>query len=314
MPLFPSHLSRRAAAGLLRGWARSGLLPTYCHRLIWWYGAAAGDELRPARLPDGSRVECDLRDQVQQQMYFQGVYERTEAFLFARLVRPGGTVVDAGANVGQYTLLAASGVGPTGAVHSFEPVPATFARLDRHFRRNGRDRVTANRAALWHEPGEVILRLPAGETGNDGSYTVGATGPDGPAVTAPAVRFDDYAAEHRIGRVDLVKLDIEGAEWPALRGMPRTLARDRPLILAEVNRRACRRLGYDPRELWTLLGGLGYTAWAVGRSAARWRRLADPAGVDLANVLFCPGELPAAVARGWDHRRCLRWARSGGAA
>jgi len=273
------------------------------------YGPSPADGVRlPSRLPDGSLIECDLRDHVERQMYFLGAYEPIEAYLFTRLVRPGLTVVDAGANVGQYTLLAASGVGPTGAVHCFEPAAANFARLEAHLVANRLTNVRANRSALWHEPAEVRLGLPADTVGNAGSFSVGVSALS--VVAAPAEPFDAYAERTGVGRVDLVKMDIEGAEWAALRGMRRTLERDRPLLLMEVNRDACRLVGYDPQEFWELLVlPLGYTAWAIGGSAAERRRLPSAGRVDLANVLFTSGPLPPEVAVGWTTKSCLRWAR-----
>src|SRR5205085_1504296 len=84
---------------------------------------------------------------VQRHIYFQGVYEPVEAYLFSRLAAPGMTVVDAGANVGQYTLIASARVGPSGAVHSFEPVPETYRVLAEHVAANRAANVVANRAA-----------------------------------------------------------------------------------------------------------------------------------------------------------------------
>ena len=134
-------------------------------------------------------------------------------------------------------------------------------------------------------------------------------------VAATAIRFDDYARDHDVGRVDVVKMDIEGSEWSALRGMSETLARHRPVLLLEVNRVTCGRAGYDPAVFWELLcGRLGYAAWRIGESAREWARLSSPDGITQANVLFTPGELPESVAAGWDLKSCLRWARSGWAA
>jgi FkbM family methyltransferase len=264
-------------------------------------------------LPDGSRIDCDLRDHVQRQIYFQGVYEPVEAFLFCRLLRPGNVVIDAGANVGQYTLLAASSVGDSGFVHSFEPVPRNYERLRDQVTANRAANVKLNRLALWHEPAELRLGLPTDEV-NDGSYSVGAAGDSTvPVVTAPAVRLDDYVRENAIGQVDFIKMDIEGAEWSALRGMSDILARDRPILLMEVNREACCRMAYSPEVFWeVLVGRYGYTAWQVGLSAGDWRSLSDCTGIDRANVLFATGLLPDVIARGWDFQTCLRWARRGG--
>jgi FkbM family methyltransferase len=264
-------------------------------------------------LPYGHKVECDIRDHVQRHIYFQGVYEPIEAYLFHLLARPGSVVVDAGANVGQYSLIASSAVGPTGVVHAFEPVQKNLLRVQAHVERNQATNVKLNKLALWHEAAELSFGLPPGDDVNDGSYSVGAAHDSAtPVVDAIAVRFDDYAKDHVVGRVELVKMDIEGAELSALRGMTETLQRDKPILLMEVNRKACSQLGYDPEALWELLvKQLGYQPWKIGISAQAWAPLPNPGTIEQANVLFVPGELPPSVATGWDLKHCLRWARGG---
>ena len=289
----------------LRSWARSRVAPGYFYQAMEAYGPRlAGKAPLAGRLPGGARVECDLRDHVQRHIYFQNVYEPVEAFLFATLVQPGFTVVDAGANVGQYSLLASRAVGPTGRVHAFEPVPRNYERLARHLNANGAANVTAHRAGLWHEPSTIHLGLGAEFAGNnDGSFSVGFRGD----VAAPAVRLDDVG----IGRVDAIKMDVEGAEWSALQGMARTLEAHRPLLLMEVNRAACARLDYAPDVFWDrLCGELGYAAWVVGGSARAWAKAERPPDLPQANVLFCPADLPPAVADGWDLKSCLKWAQA----
>lgn len=298
-----------AGRASLRAWARSGKAPGYHYEAVERWGSRLARRPLTAVLPDGSLVECNLRESVQRHIYFHGAYEPIESFLFTRLIRPGAVVVDAGANVGQFTLLAASFAGPTGAVHSFEPVPSNFRRVWENVERNAAATARVNQLALWNEPATLELgRPPTAEADNDGTFAVGVTG----GVVASGIRFDDYAREHGVGRVDVVKMDIEGAEWPALRGMNDALERYRPVLLLEVNRVTCQRAGYDPQVFWDMLcGGLGYTAWRIGLSAREWARLASPPHTKQTNVLFTPGKLPKTVASGWDFRSCLRWARSG---
>jgi FkbM family methyltransferase len=302
-----SEWTRRLARWGMRLWARSGRAYGWFYRAMETYGPRLGaGAVLPRRLHTGQTVRCDLRDHVQRQLYFQGVYEPVEAYLFSRLATPGMTVVDAGANVGQYTLIASARVGRSGAVHSFEPVPETYRVLAEHVAANRAANVVANRAALWHEPAELTLGQEPGDEVNSGSFAVGAAGG---RVTSPAVRFDDYARESVRGPVGLVKMDIEGAELFALRGMAGVLARDRPAILMEVNREACARLGYDPTDLWKLLvGDLGYAAWRIGHSAAEWAPIPVGDGLVRENVLFVSGVLPESVRRGWTLRGILRWA------
>ena len=123
------------------------------------------------------------------------------------------------------------------------------------------------------------------------------------------MRLDDYVAEKNLGRVDFIKMDIEGAEWFALQGSSELLSRWRPTMLVEINRRTCRALGYEPELIWEFFKPYGYLMWAVGQSPDACRSLSSLAGVDIANVIFYTGRLPDEVTGGWSYKSVLRFHR-----
>jgi len=296
---------------LFKLWQRIGKAPGwYCQTVDRW-----GPRLYPGhpldtRLRNGCRIHCDLRDHVSRFIYFHGLYEPIETYFFFHLLSPGATVIDAGANIGQYTLLAATRVGPTGSVHSFEPVPATFAVLSKHVRSNGLTNVTLNRLALWNAAGTVRLGLENQEQLNTGSYSIGV-GDAAEAITAPAVCLDEYAATHGLQRIDMIKMDIEGAELFALQGMRTVLHRDRPYLLMELNKQAAKKLGYETQAIWDFLQGIGYRAWAIGPSSKQSGPVTSLPPLGQQNLLFYDKDLPQAVRQGWTLKSILRWARTG---
>src|SRR5882724_6714622 len=83
----------------------------------------AASEPQICRLPGGAAIRVELAEHVQRWIYFFGVYEKDTVDWFRSNLRPGMVVLDIGANVGQYTLIAAGAVGPNGRVHAFEPNP-----------------------------------------------------------------------------------------------------------------------------------------------------------------------------------------------
>lgn len=304
-----------ATRRLLRLWGHVGRKHGYFYQVMEAYGPRlATRQPLLATLPNGFHLECDLRDHVQRHIYFMGVYEPIEAHLFCRMIKIGWTVFDVGSNIGQYALLASPLVGESGAVHAFEPMPRNFERARHHLTLNQVRNVLLHRLAAWHEQTEVELGLATDMSDNAGSYSVGAV--VGSAVApekAQAIPLDDYVVERGIERVHLVKMDIEGAELNALRGFTKTLFRDRPLILMEVNRIACVRMDYEPAHLWRLLvEELGYRAWRIGHSANEWVELFDPVGIEQANCLFTAGDLPPELTDTWTFRWCIRWASSAG--
>ena len=207
----------------LRTWARVGKSPGLYYQVVEKFGAGLASGPLKTRLPNGCVMQCDVTDHVQRHIYFLGVYEAIEASLFCRLLKPGDTVIDAGANVGQYSLLASTQVGPSGQVHAFEPVPRNFAALSRNVQLNNLSNVRLNQIALWNEPSELVFERPEEPDSNNGSF--GAINPGNAAstnqtrVTVPAIPLDQYVEENQLASVDFIKMDIEGASLSSSRAL-----------------------------------------------------------------------------------------------
>ena len=308
--LWKAHLQHTCRA-LIRKWAATGRANGYLYELIEAYGCllASGESLQ-TRLPNGCIAQCDLRDHVQRNLWLAGVYEPVEAFLFSQLLSPGMVVIDCGANVGQYTVLAATLVGAAGSVHSFEPVDANFARLRRHVQLNRLANVTINQAALWKEDRVLALRLPEGSSGNAGAYRA-RVAPAGEVAEAAAVALDAYCEDRNVRRVDAIKLDVEGSEPFVLLGAEKLIRSHRPNILIEVNRTALTALGNTPGDLWDIVSRMGYRAWQIGPDAAGSRHASSFEGFEQSNFILHINPLPPEVQFGWTEKSCLAWARSG---
>ena len=304
-------LVRPAGRWLLRRWGRSGRKASKLFRHVERWGPRLAEAPLPTRLPNGCVVNCDLGDFIQRQVYFMGLFEPVESFLFARILRPGMIVIDAGANIGQYTLLAGTAVGSAGRVHSFEPVPATFEHLRRHVSTNHLTNVELNQTALWKEAATVTLSLPREYSHNAGTWTIGASDSGTAPVTAQATRLDDYAARRDLARVDLIKMDIQGAEPFALAGAAGVLARFHPVLLMEIDRESLASLGSSPEQLWRDLEKLGYRAWRIRPSRKNSGPVTNLDGVMLDNFFFHCAELPTAVTDGWRRAVPKQWACSG---
>ena len=105
-------------------------------------------------------MRVNLADHVDRHIFYWGAYEPIESFLFLSSITPGMTVIDAGANIGQYTVLSAQAVGPGGRVLSFEPSPRNFARLEENVQMNEFRNVQLFRSALWDSEATLSFRFP----------------------------------------------------------------------------------------------------------------------------------------------------------
>jgi FkbM family methyltransferase len=248
---------------LLRTYVRTSPVRRGKYTLIEKIGKHfATRQLLKTSLPDGSIMMVDIGEHVQRQIYFFGAYELSTVSLFRRLAKPGMTVIDVGANVGQYTLLAAAAVGTTGTVHAFEPDAQNVERLRENLAANGFSSVKVNVLALADEAGE--LTLYSAHNDNAGEHSLFKFDPHMVGHVIPALPLDDYLRTAQLGSsgsVDLIKIDVQGAEAKVLKGSVETLKKHRPLIICEFEERWLQGMGTSTVELKTWLSDLGYSAY-----------------------------------------------------
>ncbi len=190
-------------------------------------------------------------------------FEDAEMAFVGRLLRPGMTVLDAGAHHGLYTLLASKRVGREGRVIAFEPSPRERRRLRRHLWVNRCKNVDVQSCALGDEHREADLFLVEGR--EDWCNSLRASQIDARTVTVrvEVERVDDVLEKLGVIRVDFIKVDVEGAELSFLQGAYRTLETSRPAVLAEVQDLRTRPWGYAAREIIEFLARAHYCWFAL---------------------------------------------------
>lgn len=184
-----------------------------------------------------------------------GGWEPGETALLGARLRPGMTVLDGGAHAGYFTCLAARLVGPRGLVLAFEPNPRTFELLLANVWRNGFANVAAFNWALGAESGFAELFLSPENTGDNR-----LTDPGGgrSAVRVRTARLDEAGVVPV--PLDVVKLDLQGAERPALAGMEGLLrASPGVLVVTEFWPAGLRRAGTEPTDVLAWARSLGFT-------------------------------------------------------
>ena len=163
----------------------------------------------------GATMECDLADFIPQYLYHFHVWEPHISVAIQTLLRPGETFCDIGANIGYYTLLASSLVGPQGRVIAIEPSRLSIARLQRNLSLNSPSNVRVVPAAVSSERGTVsIYRRSKTNTGMD--TTVPTQGAD-KVCEAECYMLSEILTDEERSRLGIIKIDIEGGEPPILR-------------------------------------------------------------------------------------------------
>jgi len=177
-----------------------------------------------------------------------GEYSPDEAALFAKLVRPGFTVLDVGANLGALSLPLAELVGKDGRVYAYEPQPENFTLLRENCA--GRDNIVIESVALGDEDGHT--RVTTIEQFSSGKNYGGAIVGKGDRIVELR-KLDSFAWN----RVDFIKIDVEGAEENVLTGAAETIARFRPILYVEDHPERG-----PHNSLLRMIWKLGYKIWA----------------------------------------------------
>jgi len=175
-------------------------------------------------------------------------------------LRPGAVIVDVGANIGYHTLMAARHIGRAGKVIAFEPATENCNLLARSLAANGFHNVTIHAAAVADVSGFVGFRM------DDSNGAIDPEPGQNPGYPeqVPAVTLDACLGEEP--RIDVIKVDVEGAEGRALRGMEATLAKHRPVLFVEFTPGSLEaRSRMKPREFLSRLEALGYGLRTINR-------------------------------------------------
>jgi len=215
-----------------------------CRRGALWEAAARYKLRVPLTLPwyNGTMVDVTLGNDNSLCLYVCGSFEPNEFAFLDQVLQPGMTFLDVGANDGYYTLFAARRVGSAGRVVAVEPSSRERVNLKRNIARNRLANVTVVPAALGSACGVADLHLAQGK--HSGHNTLGKFAHDG--VLADRLQrvdvetLDKVVAALGLSLIDVVKIDVEGAEASVIYGARHVLSMMRPIILLEINDNALR--------------------------------------------------------------------------
>ncbi len=217
----------------------------------------------------GARFACRLGEHMGSQIYWRGAYSGSQLRVLASLLQPGGVFIDLGANQGEFTVFAAHLVGKDGRVFAFEPSPMMQQRLSKNIKLNGFEQVSIEPVAVADKPGRLCLYSPSGAfedgTIHDGLPTlyVQAGAAASSSTEVAVTTLDAWQLERSPVRVDVIKMDIEGAELPALQGGLGLIQRFRPVLIIELNAATSRAAGYTILDLVTWLHEQDYDIFQI---------------------------------------------------
>jgi FkbM family methyltransferase len=240
-----------------------------------------------ARIPDaGVRLRL-YRDSEFCRMIYCGGFEREELQFTGLYLRPGDIFVDLGAHIGLYTVLAAQRVGPPGRVYAFEPAAGAFQKLIENLVLNGLENVFPRRQALSDQEGLLELKVPG--DGHDAWSSFGrpTAGVDWRTEIVKTISLDAFVWRNNLlGKIALIKMDVEGWESRILRGGRWVLSQpDGPALIVELNEAASRAAGSSTGEICRSLGEAGYRLFRYQVETQALVPFPGPAGKREGNVI-----------------------------
>lgn len=203
------------------------------------------------------------------QLIIAGIYETEDLGHLLANLRDGDVFFDVGANIGLFSLLCAHQFASV-SIHAFEPIPLNASLFESSIHLNGFENITLNRICVGNSEGEIELSLAS-----DSAYSsMLATGrkPVVRRLRTPITTLDGYASHARLQRIDVLKVDVEGAEKLVLEGGRGLLSDDttRPrLILIELFDQNLEPFGTSIAEIVDLMSGLGYRGFVLERGQRR---------------------------------------------
>lgn len=277
---------------------RSLLFRIYTGSRRWYYlyQKKSGQPIR-FRLAGTTAISLYPEGQIAELLYTSR-FERTELALVNAYLKPGMNVIDIGANIGLYSILADKAIIPGGRVWAFEPSSESHARLLRNLSLNSVTSVTPLKVALADaDGGNLVLKREPGfrdgdrylATGAGALYDSDQTSDPGDIETVPVATLDHYFDSHTEAppRFDFLKMDIEGGEYNVFRGAKKLLnSNPGMLLMFECTMQGCQRAGHTQDDVFGFLRNLGFELYGWHRSGRRWessRQLLLTAG----NVWAC---------------------------
>lgn len=207
--------------------------------------------------------DFDYSDEIKK-MYF-GNYQPIVSEIFKKYLKNGDTFIDVGANIGYFSMIAAGFVGKNGQIHSFEPVPEYFHKLENLSKNNSQYNITVNQFALGDEEKYSKIYISGRSGIGDNTFFPVFLENAGNNKTAEVSirRLDKYIKEKKIENIKLIKIDVEGFEFPVLKGLKDYFLKCKktglfPLIICEICPKACTIQGHKLRDMFDYMREFSY--------------------------------------------------------
>jgi FkbM family methyltransferase len=235
------------------------------------------------KLPENFYMQLNPTEHIQQQLFWYGYYEKELGDILNKIIKPGDVFLDIGANIGYFSLLVANNV-PTVKVISFEPVREVFEKLKKNIAINDFKNITSFHAAVGEMKEEIGLFV----SGPDNLGMSSFKQPEnfsGKKEIVQVLALDEWFQRAGLAKIDVIKLDVEGSELAALKGMKEILQSFKPIVIVEINPETLSMFGLVPTDIYNYLNKFDFVSFLITETG-KLKKLESGSINETINVLF----------------------------
>lgn len=218
-------------------------------------------------ISEGVKLEMDFNDAIGFGVIILGSYNQFETMVLKKILQPGDVLIDVGAFMGSYSLLASKLIGRKGKVYAFEPNPDHLRKLKRNILLNNFHNIQAFKFALSNKKGVVKFYVAGSGSSLVKNEAEMHIGKEIKPIKIKAVTLNDFIKKEKIKHIDFIKIDAEGWDLQVLKGASNVLKKkDAPDIMVEVMDEQLKRAGSSANDLIRYMKSYAYVPYIFTRS------------------------------------------------
>ena len=231
----------------------------------WWSRKRKATSLTVIKNYDRDlKMEVDLSKTMGASLFWTGFHEFNEMRFLNAFLKKDMVFIDVGANQGEFSLFVSKRL-TEGFVLAFEPMSLFFDRLLSNVRFNGLSNIKCLKVGLADHVADVPIYYnatnPLNHEGLASLYPINVNDVNMEVITITTM--DEAVANESLSRVDFIKIDVEGSEWPVLKGAQSVLRKFKPALMVELNMETSMKAGYKVEDMVSWLRGFGYVPYQL---------------------------------------------------
>jgi FkbM family methyltransferase len=242
-----------------------------------------------AKYDDNLLINIDSSSYAEWLIYFMGYYEKPVIDLIKKILKENCVAFDVGANIGAHALIMGKLVGKNGKIFAFEPHPEISKRLSNNIKLNHLDNIRIFQIALSNKPGRTILYSFNEETADKGSSSLYEKTYQNLSnkFEVKVSTIDEIADKEEVAKLDLIKIDTRGSDFPVMLGAEKSIKKFKPHIIFEYNQKNWSIAGFVWKNAVEFFNKNGYGLYLINKNGV-CPIIKEPATITSYNILAAP--------------------------